>query len=68
MKDQDLVRMANQIAGFFDSYPREKAVAGIADHIRSFWDPRMRAQYIEYVKSSGAGLGDSARMAAALLT
>ena len=67
MKDQDLVRMANQIAGFFDSYPREKAVAGVADHILNFWDPRMRAQYIAYVKSNGADLSDSARMAAALL-
>lgn len=67
MKDQDLVRMANQIAGFFDSYPKEKAVAGIADHILSFWDPRMRAQYVAYVKSSGTDLSDSARQAAVLL-
>ena len=37
-----LDHMANQIAGFFRSYPDEEAVAGIHDHIRSFWSPAMR--------------------------
>ncbi len=34
-----LDHMANQIAAFFRSYPEEEAVAGIHDHIRSFWSP-----------------------------
>lgn len=38
-----LARMANQIAGFFRSYPEEEGIAGIHDHIVSFWAPRMRA-------------------------
>ena len=38
-----LVYMANQIGKFFASQGRDKAVPGIADHIRKFWDPRMRA-------------------------
>ena len=38
-----LARMANQIASFFRSYPEEEAIAGIHDHIVSFWAPRMRA-------------------------
>ena len=38
-----LARMANQIAGFFRTYPEEEAIAGIHDHIVSFWAPRMRA-------------------------
>ena len=37
-----LAHMANQIATFFRSYPEEQAVAGIQDHIVSFWSPRMR--------------------------
>lgn len=37
-----LDHMANQIAAFFRSYPEEEAVAGIHDHIRSFWSPMMR--------------------------
>ncbi|GJE59242.1 formate dehydrogenase subunit delta [Methylobacterium trifolii] len=41
--DEKLVRMANQIAAFFRSYPDEEAVAGIHKHIVAFWTPRMRA-------------------------
>ena len=41
-KNDRLARMANQIAGFFRSYPEEEAVAGIHDHIVAFWAPRMR--------------------------
>jgi formate dehydrogenase subunit delta len=37
-----LARMGNQIADFFRAYPEEEAVAGIRDHIRAFWTPRMR--------------------------
>ncbi|XYD07276.1 formate dehydrogenase subunit delta [Methylobacterium sp. NMS12] len=36
-----LVRMANQIATFFRSYPEEEAVAGIQKHIKAFWTPKM---------------------------
>ena len=38
-----LARMANEIAGFFRSYPEDEAIAGIHDHIVAFWAPRMRA-------------------------
>lgn len=37
-----LVRMGNQIAQFFKSYPHDEAVAGIASHIEAFWTPKMR--------------------------
>jgi len=36
-----LVRMANQIAGFFRSYPEAAALEGIRAHLVSFWTPRM---------------------------
>ena len=51
-----MVHMANQIALFFASYPREEAVAGIADHLNRFWEHRMRQQIIEYVAQGGSGL------------
>ena len=60
MKADRLVHMANQIADFFSSYPQEQAVAGVADHLHKFWDPRMRRQIIEYVGTDGAGLRDIA--------
>ncbi|MGN4191323.1 formate dehydrogenase subunit delta [Burkholderia gladioli] len=43
MKVEHLVTMANQIGTFFASMPdRGEAVNGVADHIKRFWEPRMR--------------------------
>ena len=42
MSADKLVRMANQIGTFFAHKPPEIAQAAIADHLRRFWDPRMR--------------------------
>lgn len=53
---EKIVRMANQIATFFDSMPREEGVAGVAEHINSFWDPRMRSQFFAVVDDGGEGL------------
>ena len=39
--DEKLVRMANQIASFFRSYPDEEAVTGIYKHVVAFWTPKM---------------------------
>ncbi|RWA77511.1 MAG: formate dehydrogenase [Mesorhizobium sp.] len=44
---EKLVRMANQIATFFHSKPREEGITGVAEHINKFWDPRMRRQLFE---------------------
>jgi formate dehydrogenase subunit delta len=58
-----LVRMANQIADFFRIQPEAEAVAGSANHIRLFWDPRMRAKMAEHLAHGGAGLNPIARRA-----
>jgi formate dehydrogenase subunit delta len=60
MESENMVHMANQIALFFASYPREDAIAGVADHLRKFWEPRMRRQIIGYVERGGAGLHEVA--------
>ena len=56
MKNQDLIRMANQIADFFEAYPQPEAVAETANHLRAFWEPRMRRQLEAFVRDGGAGL------------
>ena len=56
MSDETLIRMANQIADFFTPYTEEEAVAGIAGHIKSFWEPRMREGLAKIVASGGEGL------------
>ena len=58
-----LVYMANQIGKFFQSQGRDKAVPGVADHIRKFWDPRMRKQIYAHLAAGGAGLDPDVREA-----
>jgi formate dehydrogenase subunit delta len=61
--DNKLVYMANQIGKFFASQGQDMAVAGTADHIKKFWDPRMRAAIFAHLKAGGAGLDPDVRMA-----
>ncbi|WP_342643225.1 formate dehydrogenase subunit delta [Rhodoligotrophos ferricapiens] len=56
MHDADLIRMANQIATFFKAYPHDEAVRETANHIKSFWDPRMRRQIHEIGQRADHGL------------
>lgn len=51
-----LVYMANQIASFFASQPKEEAAAGVAQHINDFWEPRMRRQFFEIVEAGNMGI------------
>jgi formate dehydrogenase subunit delta len=62
-----LVYMANQIGKFFHSQGRDKAVPGIAEHIRKFWDPRMRKTILAHLDAGGAGLDPEVRDAVAAL-
>ena len=56
MSPEKLVRMANQIATFFRTQPGHDATDRVADHLRDFWDPSMRAQLSAHVEAGGAGL------------
>ncbi|WP_137929291.1 formate dehydrogenase subunit delta [Mesorhizobium comanense] len=62
---EKLVRMANQIAAFFHSRPREEGVAGVAEHINKFWEPRMRRQFFEMLDSGGEGFDELVVVASA---
>lgn len=64
MSQDSIVRMANQIATFFATYPRAQAVEGTYDHIKKFWDPRMRKKLAEKVAAGGDGLSEIALEAA----
>ncbi|WP_414475250.1 formate dehydrogenase subunit delta [Microvirga sp. M2] len=56
MNTEKLVRMANQIASFFRSYPEDQAVRGIHDHLVAFWTPAMRATFLEHARTDGRNL------------
>jgi formate dehydrogenase subunit delta len=53
---QRLVMMANQIAKAFAPQGETRAVAKTAEHIKAFWDPRMRRKIDEHLLAGGAGL------------
>ncbi len=64
MDADNLVRMANRIGDFFEAMPeRPEALEGIATHLKKFWDPRMRREFVALVdagEGAGAGVGASA--------
>ncbi len=54
MNPAKLVKMANQIAAFFDAMPdREQAAKDVASHIKRSWEPRMRSSLLQYVSEHG---------------
>ena len=57
MHIESLVKMANQIGTFFEAMPDRAAALGeMAQHIRRFWEPRMRRELLAHVDSGGEGL------------
>lgn len=55
MSPDKLVYMANQIARFFASKPHAEGIEGIAEHLNSFWEPRMRSQFFALLDGGNAG-------------
>jgi formate dehydrogenase subunit delta len=48
-----LVHMANQVASFFGSYNEAEAIEGTFNHLKSFWDPRMRRDIEAHLAEKG---------------
>lgn len=46
MNYDHLVNMANQIAAYYEPYPRETAMAGITNHLQRFWAPALRTEIL----------------------
>ena len=60
---EKLVYMANQIGKFFQSQGHDKAVPSIAEHIKRFWEPRMRTAIFAHLDAGGTGLEGNVREA-----
>jgi formate dehydrogenase subunit delta len=67
MNTKRLVAMANQIGAFFRAQGEAATVAGVEDHLRKFWEPRMRRQILEHLHAGGEGLDPLVRTAVARL-
>jgi formate dehydrogenase subunit delta len=54
MNPANLIKMANQIAAFFEAMPNhEQAVKDVAAHIQKNWEPRMRSALLQHVSQCG---------------
>ena len=64
-----MIKMLNEISAFFAGEDdHEQAARDIQNHVRRYWEPRMRAQLLEYFEQrKGAGLSELALKAVALL-
>jgi formate dehydrogenase subunit delta len=62
-----LIAMANQIGAFFRAQGEAAAAAGVEDHLRRFWDPRMRREIVAHLGGGGEGLDPPVRAAVARL-
>ena len=61
MNVQRLVAMANDISNFFGSDPDPAAAAEqVANHLKKFWEPRMREEIRRHVRQGGEGLSSIA--------
>ena len=63
MSPDHLVYMANQIGNFFKVQRADEVVPGIANHIKKFWDPRMRKAIFAYLDGGDEGLDPHVREA-----
>ena len=68
MRIEHLVSMVNDIGNFFNAESdKAEAARSVANHVRRFWDPRMRREIIAHYKQGGAGLDDLPRSGIGLL-
>ncbi len=51
---EKLVYMANQIATYFSTQPGDDGAKRVAEHLRSYWEPRMRARIFEMLDTGEA--------------
>jgi len=68
MNVDHMVKMANEIGAFFAAEsPKGQAPKDVANHLKRFWDPRMRREIVAHYRLGGAGLSDLALAAVGLI-
>lgn len=59
MEIETLIHMANRIGAFFEALPdRQEGLDGVAEHLKRYWEPRMRRRLLAFVES-GESLPES---------
>ena len=68
MKVEPLIKMANQIAAFFEAEAGAGAPQQVATHFARYWEKRMREEMIAYYhRTGGEGLDEVALKGVALM-
>jgi formate dehydrogenase subunit delta len=64
-----MIKMVNEISAFFAGEDDQaQAAREVEQHLLKFWEPRMRAQLLEYFEQrNGAGLSELSLKAVGLL-
>ncbi len=53
---EEIARMANEVGEFFEAYPEDMALVGIASHITKNWEPGLVKRLDEMMEAGGQGL------------
>jgi formate dehydrogenase subunit delta len=61
------IRLINKVVVHFGYLPTEQAVNEVADHVRKFWDPRMKRRLLDLIDSGATDFEPVALAAAAQL-
>ena len=67
LNDAAEIRLINKIVIHFGYLPTEQAAAEVANHVKRFWDPRMKRRLFELAAAEAEDLDPVAVAAAALL-
>jgi formate dehydrogenase subunit delta len=60
MHIESLLKMANQIGAFFEAMPdRPEALQGIVNHLKKFWEPRMRRELLAHLDAAAGNHSDT---------
>lgn len=69
MNVKPLIPMLNRIGEFFSTQPdHEEALQGIADHVRLFWEPRMRTAILDFLAHNPTGEGTEGQLLPLVVT
>lgn len=69
MNVKNLITMLNQIGSFFISQPnQEKATHDLAEHVRLYWEPRMRSSIFDYLVQHPDGKSSEGELLPIVLT
>ena len=58
MNVERLVTMVNDISAFFAAEAGPDAAAAVANHLKRFWEPRMRAEIVAAYRANDAAVRD----------